>query len=58
MPLLRAILYSKQAFLFNQVPGISNILQLHLLVPLDLIDILRSSMSTLEDNELGNTSEF
>jgi hypothetical protein len=41
MPIVRAILYSKpEAFLFNQVPGISNILQLHLLVPLDLIDIL------------------
>jgi hypothetical protein len=40
MPILRAILYSKQAFLFDQVPNISNILQLHLLVPLDLIDIL------------------
>jgi hypothetical protein len=35
MPILRAI-NSKQAFLFYQVPGISNIL----LVPLDLIDIL------------------
>jgi hypothetical protein len=44
MPILISILYSKQAFLFNQVPSISNIpqpiLQLHLLVPLDLMDII------------------